>query len=310
MNYNDKIYVAGHNGLVGSAIVRELKNQGYNNIIFKTRKELDLRRQFDVDRFFDIERPDYVFNAAAKVGGINYNKTYPAEFITENLQIQTNLFKSAFDYKVKKFCYLGSICIYPKLAEQPIKENSLMTGPLEETNEAYALAKIAGLMMCKKYYEQYGFKSISVMPTNLYGINDRFDINHGHVIPGLINKFLIAKENNYDYVTCWGTGQITREFLFADDLAIALIKLMNTHDYIDLINIGIDNEITIKQLAEKIKILVGFTGDIIWDITKPDGTPRRKACYKKINELEWSPKYNLDEGLKLTLNWFLKNRVE
>jgi len=202
---------------------------------------------------------------------------------------------------------LGTACIYPKITEQPIKEEYLMTGPLEHTNEAYALAKISGLMMCKKYYEQYGFKSINVMPTNLYGINDRFDVNHGHVIPGLINKFLEAKESNSSSVECWGTGTPTREFLFSDDLADALIFLMNTQEYVDLINIGIDNEITIKELAEKIKDLVGYEGEIIWNSDKPDGTPRRKMCNAKLKELGWKPKYTLEEGLKITLDWYLEN---
>lgn len=308
MEKESRIYVAGHRGLVGSAILRKLQELGYSNLVYKTRKELDLRNQYAVDRFFDIERPEYVFVAAAKVGGINYNKTYPSEFITENLQIQTNIIKSSFDYRVKKICQLGTACIYPKMAAQPIKEEYLMTGPLEETNEAYALAKISGLMMSKKYYQQYGMKSINVMPTNLYGINDRFDVNHGHVIPGLINKFLEAKETNAKSVECWGTGTPTREFLFSDDLADALIYLMNNHDYIELINIGIDNEITIKQLAEKIKDLVGYDGEIIWNSSKPDGTPRRKMCNEKLKNLGWTPKYSLDEGLKITLDWYLKNK--
>lgn len=308
MDKNAKIYVAGHTGLVGSAICRKLSEMGYNNVVYKSRKDLDLRRQYDVDRFFDIERPEYVFVAAAKVGGINYNKTYPAEFITENLQIQTNIIKSCFDYRVKKVCQLGTACIYPKITPQPIKEEYLMTGPLEPTNEAYALAKISGLMMCKKYYEQYGFNSINVMPTNLYGINDRFDVNHGHVIPGLLNKFLAAKENGDEFVVCWGTGSATREFLFSDDLAEALIYLMETQEYVELVNIGIDNEITIKELAEKIRDLVGYTGSIIWDTSKPDGTPKRKLCNEKIKSLGWSPKYSLDDGLKLTLDWYLQNR--
>lgn len=308
MDKNAKIYIAGHNGLVGSAIHRNLLEQGYTNIVVKDRKDLDLRRQYDVERFFDIERPEYVFVAAAKVGGINYNKTFPAEFITENLQIQTNVIKSAFDFRVKKICQLGTACIYPKITPQPIKEEYLMTGALEPTNEAYALAKISGLMMCKKYYEQYGFKSVNAMPTNLYGVNDRFDVNHGHVIPGLINKFLAAKENGESSVVCWGTGSATREFLLSDDLADALVFLMNTQENVELINIGIDNEITIKDLAEKIKDLVGYEGEIIWDTTKPDGTPKRKVCYQKINDLGWKPKYSLEEGLKITLDWYINNR--
>lgn len=308
MNYNDKIYVAGHAGLVGSAIVRDLKKQGYVNVLTKTRRELDLTDQFSVDRFFDIERPDYVFLAAAKVGGINYNKLYPADFITENLQIQTNVIKSAYDYKVKKLLFLGSACIYPKITEQPIKEEYLMTGLLEPTNDAYALAKIAGLTMCQKYSRQYGFNCISVMPTNLYGTFDRFNIEHGHVIPGLINKFITAKENDDKTITCWGDGSPTREFLFSDDLADACVYLMNNYDSDEIINVGIDNEITMKELAEKLKVLTEFEGEIIWDTSKPNGTPRRKVCNQKIYDLGWRPKYQLDEGLKITIDWFKNNR--
>jgi GDP-L-fucose synthase len=308
MNYNDKIYVAGHAGLVGSAIVRELKKQGYVNVLTKTRRELDLTDQFSVDRFFDIERPDYVFLAAAKVGGINYNKLYPADFITENLQIQTNVIKSSYDYKVKKLLFLGSACIYPKITEQPIKEEYLMTGLLEPTNDAYALAKIAGLTMCQKYSRQYGFNCISVMPTNLYGTFDRFNIEHGHVIPGLINKFITAKENDDKTITCWGDGSPTREFLFSDDLADACVYLMNHYDSDEIINVGIDNEITMKELAEKLKVLTEFEGDIVWDTSKPNGTPRRKVCNQKIYDLGWRPKYQLDEGLKITIDWFKNNR--
>lgn len=308
MNYNDKIYVSGHTGLVGSAIVRELTKQGYTNIITKTRKELDLTDQFSVDRFFDIERPDYVILAAAKVGGINYNKLYPADFITENLQIQTNVIKSSFDYKAKKLLFLGSACIYPKITEQPIKEEYLMTGPLEPTNDGYALAKIAGLTMCQKYKRQYDFDCISLMPTNLYGIGDRFNIEHGHVIPGLINKFVTAKLNNDPSITCWGDGSPTREFLFADDLADACIFLMNNYHSEEIINVGIDNEITMKELAYKLKDLTGYEGEILWDTDKPNGTPRRKVCNQKLYDLGWRPKYSLEEGLKITIDWYLQNR--
>lgn len=308
MNFKDKIYVAGHTGLVGSAIVRELESQGYTNIITKTRRELDLTNQFDVDRFFDIERPDYVFLAAAKVGGINYNKLYPADFITENLQMQTNVIKSAFDYKSKKLLFLGSACIYPKVTEQPIKEEYLMTAPLEPTNEAYAIAKIAGLTMCQKYKQQYGFNCISVMPTNLYGIGDRFNIEHGHVIPGLINKFVTAKENNDPSITCWGDGSPTREFMFADDLANACVFLMNNYDSEEIINVGIDNEITMKDLANKIKEFTGYNGEIAWDTSKPNGTPRRKVSTDRLTSLGWSAKFPLDLGLKVTIDWFMQNR--
>ena len=308
MEKNDRIYVAGHTGLVGSAIVRSLLDQGYTNIVTATREELDLTNQIDVKNFFDYTKPDYVFLAAAKVGGINYNKTYPADFITENLEIQTNVIKYAHDSGCKKLLFLGSACIYPKITEQPIKEEYLMTAPLEPTNNAYAIAKIAGLTMCQKYKQQYGFNCISVMPTNLYGIFDRFNIEHGHVIPGLINKFVTAKENGDDSITCWGDGSPTREFLFSDDLADACIFLMNNYDSEEIINVGISNEITMKELAEKLKELTEFDGEIIWDTSKPNGTPRRKVCNEKIYELGWRPKYELDEGLKITIDWFRENR--
>jgi len=308
MEKNDKIYVAGHNGLVGSAIVRELKKQGYTNIITKSREELDLTDQEAVEWFFFKEHPDYVFLAAAKVGGINYNKTYPADFIVENLEIQTNVIKYAHKQGCKKLLFLGSACIYPKITPQPIKEEYLMTGPLEQTNNAYAIAKIAGLTMCQKYKQQYGFNCISLMPTNLYGINDRFNVENGHVIPGLINKFVTAKENGDNSITCWGDGTPTREFLFADDLADACIFLMNTYDSEEIINVGIDNEITMFDLAEKLKQIVDFKGEIIWDKDKPNGTPRRKVCNEKLYDLGWRPKYELDEGLKITIDWFLNNR--
>lgn len=308
MNYCDKIYVSGHTGLVGSAIVRRLKEEGYTNIVTKTRRELDLTNQFDVERFFDIERPDYVFLAAAKVGGINYNKTYPADFITENLQIQTNVIKSSFDFKVKKLLFLGSACIYPKITPQPIKEEYLMSGPLEPTNDGYALAKIAGLTMCQKYKRQYGFNCISLMPTNLYGIGDRFNIEHGHVIPGLINKFVTAKLNGDPTITCWGDGSPTREFMFSDDLADACIYLMHHYDSEEIINVGIDNEITMYDLAHKLKELTGFEGELIWDTDKPNGTPRRKVCTQKLYDLGWRPRYSLEEGLKITIDWYMQNR--
>lgn len=308
MKKTDKIFVAGHNGLVGSAIVRQLENQGYINIITKSRKELDLRNQFAVDRFFDIFRPDYVFLAAAKAGGIYYNKTYPADFITENLQIQTNVITSAYQYKVKKLLYLGSACIYPKITPQPIREEYLLTGELEPTNDAYAIAKIAGLVMCQKYHQQYGFNCISLMPTNLYGIKDKFDIERSHVIPALINKFYDAKINNKDHIVCWGDGSPTREFLFSDDLADMCLFLMDNYDSPEIINVGIDNEITIKELTEKIKTLIGFEGNIIWDESKPNGTPLRKLSYDKLSNLGWKPKYDLDTGLNITIDWYLKNK--
>lgn len=308
MEKNDKIYVAGHTGLVGSAIVRELQNQGYFNIITRTRSELDLTNQKQVEDFFKIFKPKYVFLAAAKVGGINYNKTYPADFITENLLIQTNVIKSAHESGCEKLLFLGSACVYPKITEQPIKEEYLMTAPLEPTNNAYAIAKIAGMTMCQKYKQQYGFNCISVMPTNLYGINDRFNIENGHVIPGLINKFVSAKENNDSSITCWGDGSPTREFMFSDDLADACIFLMNNYDSEEIINVSIENEITMKELSEKLKQLVDFKGEIIWDVNKPNGTPRRAVCNEKLYSLGWRPKYNLDEGLKITIDWYMNNR--
>jgi GDP-L-fucose synthase len=308
MEKDSKIYVAGHTGLVGSALVRELTKNGYTNIICRTRGELDLTDQKAVEEFFVSEKPEYVFLAAAKVGGINYNKTYPADFITENLEIQTNVIKFAHANECKKLLFLGSACIYPKITQQPIKEDYLMTAPLEPTNNAYAIAKIAGLTMCQKYTQQYGFNCISVMPTNLYGIYDRFNIENGHVIPGLINKFVTAKENNDSTITCWGDGSPTREFLFSDDLADACIFLMNNYDSDEIINVGIDNEITMKDLAEKLKQIIDFQGEIIWDTSKPNGTPRRKVCNERIYNLGWRPKYELDEGLKITIEWFMNNR--
>ena len=308
MNKHDKIYIAGHTGLVGSALVRELVDQGYTNLVLKTRKELDLTNQFDVDRFFSEEKPDYVFLAAAKVGGITFNKTYPADFITENLQIQTNVIKSSFDHGVSKLMFLGSACIYPRITPQPIKEEYLLTGPLEPTNIGYSLAKIAGLTMCQKYKEQYNFDCISVMPTNLFGYYDRFSVEHGHVIPGLIVKFVEAKESNLPFVTCWGDGTPTREFMFSDDLANACIFLMNVYNSSDIINIGIDNEISIKDLAEKIKDVVGYTGKIVWDISKPNGTPLRKTYNEKLYDLGWKPKYSFDDAIRLTVEWYLKTK--
>lgn len=304
----NKIYVAGHTGLVGGAIYRLLQKLGYENIIVKTRKELDLTNQYAVDRFFDENRPEFVFLAAAKVGGINYNKLFPADFITENLQIQTNVISSSHKYRVEKLLFLGSACIYPKETLQPIKEEYLMSGPLEQTNDGYALAKIAGLTMCKKYNLQYGNKFISCMPTNLYGPFDRFSVDHGHVIPGLINKFLTAKENNMDNIVCWGDGSPTREFLYSEDLANACVFLMKEYNSDEIINVGINNEITIKELAEIIKKIVGFDGEILWDTSKPNGTPRRAVDSSKIMSLGWKPKVDLETGIRLTLDWYKQNR--
>jgi GDP-L-fucose synthase len=308
MNKDSKIYIAGHRGLVGSAIVRKLKSLGYTNLILRTRTELDLRVQKDVQEFFKDEAPEYVFLAAAKVGGILYNKNFPADFIKDNLQIQTNVIESAYKNKTKKLLFLGSACIYPKDAPVPIEESSLMTGPLEETNISYSLAKIAGYMMCKKYTEQFGFRTVSVMPNNLYGIKDNFNLEQCHVIPSFINKFIHAKENNLPSVVCYGDGTPTREFIFSDDLADGLIFLMNTYENSDIINIGPSREVSIKELALIISNLVGYEGAILWDTTKPNGTPRRILNTSKMDSLGWKAQTSLEDGLKTTIDWFLENR--
>jgi GDP-L-fucose synthase len=308
MDNSAKIFVAGHRGLVGSALIRKLNSDGYSNIATKNRTQLDLRIQKDVDDFFASERPEYVFLSAAKVGGIGYNKVIPADFIRENLQIQTNVIDAAYRNGCKKLLFLGSACIYPKLASVPIKEEYLMTGPLEETNSAYSLAKIAGYMMCKKYTEQYGMSTVSVMPNNLYGINDNFIVEQSHVIPGFINKFIAAKEQNLPSVTCFGDGSPTREFLFSDDLADGLVFLMNHYDDPEIINIGPEREVSIKELSDMIVDLVDYKGEIIWDTTKPNGTPRRALDTSKMDAIGWKAKTPLEKGLKVTIDWFLQNR--
>lgn len=308
MNKTSKIFVAGHKGLVGSALVRNLKTNGYENIITASKDEVDLTDQYKVRSFFCENRPEYVFLSAAKVGGIGYNTDFPADFIRENLQIQTNVIHSAYENGCKKLLFLGSGCIYPKHATVPVKEDSLMSAPLEPTNEAYSVAKIAGYMMCKKYTEQYGFPTISVMPNNLYGINDNFNIEQCHVIPSLINKFITAKENNLSEVTCFGDGSPTREFLFSDDLADGLVFLMNNYNDPEIINIGPDREITIKYLSKLICELLGYSGKIVWDTSKPNGTPRRSLDTSKISSLGWKSKTSLEDGLKITIDWFLQNR--
>lgn len=308
MDSNSKIFVAGHRGLVGSALIRKLMRDGYTNILTKNKSELDLRNQKDVSEFFQDEKPEYVFLSAAKVGGIGYNKSVPADFIRENLQIQTNVIDSAYNNKCKKLLFLGSACIYPKLAPVPIKEEYLMTGPLEETNISYSLAKIAGYMMCKKYTEQYGFSTVSVMPNNVYGINDNFIVEQSHVIPGFINKFVTAKDKNLPTVTCFGDGSPTREFLFSDDLADGLVFLMENYSDPEIINIGPENEVSIKELSELIIKEVGYSGEVIWDSTKPNGTPRRALDTSKMSSLGWKAKTPLNEGLKITVDWFISNR--
>ena len=308
MNFDSKIFIAGHRGLVGSAISRHLISNGYTNLLARSRAQLDLRIQKDVDEFFAKERPEYVFLGAAKVGGIGYNKAIPADFIRENLQIQTNVIDAAYRNGCKKLLFLGSACIYPKHAPVPIKEEYLMTGPLEETNISYSLAKIAGYMMCKKYTEQYGFPTVSVMPNNLYGINDNFILEQCHVIPSFINKFVSAKDSGAESVVCFGDGSPTREFLFSDDLADGLVFLMNNYENPEIINIGPEREVSIKELSEIVSRLVGYDGELIWDTSKPNGTPRRALDTSKMSSLGWKAQTSLEDGLKITIDWFLKNR--
>jgi len=310
MDKNSKIFVAGHKGLVGSSIVRLLTEQGYSNLILKTKEELDLRKQKDVSEFFHSEKIDYVFLAAAKVGGINYNATVPADFIYDNLMIQTNVIDSAYRSGVKKLLFLGSACIYPKVTPQPIKEEYLLTSKLEPTNEGYALAKITGLRMCEYYRKQYGFNAISLMPANLYGINDNFDPAKGHVIPGLINKFHTAMTEGDPEIICWGDGSPTREFLYVDDLADACLFLMDNYDESEFINVGSDTEIKIVDLANIIKDTIGFKGRVGWDTSLPNGTPRRKMDSTRLFNMGWKPKISFDEGLKRTIEWYLARKAK
>lgn len=307
MKKNSKIYIAGHNGLVGSAIVRNLKSNGFNNLVLKTRKELDLLDWQEVKKFFETEKPEYVFLAAARVGGILENDTYPADFIFQNLQIQNNVIHNAYLSEVKKLLFLGSSCIYPRECPQPIKEKYLLTGPLEKTNEAYAVAKIAGIKMCQSYNKQYGTKYISVMPTNLYGPNDNFDLNSSHVLPALLHKFHEAKINNQKEVLIWGTGSPKREFLHVDDLADACVFLMESYNENEIVNIGTGEDISIRELAEIVKQIVGFEGKIKNDTSKPDGTPRKLLDVSKLRSLNWKHKIELSQGIKNTYQWFLKN---
>lgn len=306
MNKDSKIYVAGHRGLVGSAIVRNLEAKGYTNIICRTHKELDLTNQEAVRNFFEIEKPEYVFLAAAKVGGINANNVYPADFIYENLMIQNNVIKAAHDFNVTKLLFLGSTCIYPKMAPQPIKEDYLLTGSLEETNEAYAVAKIAGLEMCKFFKRQYGDNFISCMPTNLYGPNDNFDLQSSHVMPALIRKFHEAKVNNEETVEVWGTGTPLREFLYVDDMADACVFLMENYDGEQHVNIGTGVEVSIRELAETIKDVVGFNGELIFNTNMPDGTPRKLTTVEKLNKLGWKHSIDLKTGINMAYEWFIK----
>lgn len=307
MDKNSKIYVAGHRGLVGSAIVRGLEAKGYKNIIGRTHKELDLMDSSAVEEFFKLEKPEYVFLAAAKVGGIYANSTYPADFIYENLQIQNNVIGMAKKYNVKKLMFLGSSCIYPKMCPQPIKEEYLLSGYLEETNEAYALAKISGLKMCQFFNKQYDTNYISVMPTNLYGPYDNFSGVNSHVMPALIRRFHEAKVNNQLEVVVWGSGTPLREFLYSEDMADACIYLMETYKGNDFFNIGTGKEITIKELAELIKRVVGYEGKIVWDSSKPDGTPRKLLDVSRLEKAGWKYKIELEDGVKMAYEWFLEN---
>ena len=307
MNKDDKIYVAGHKGLVGSAIVRSLERNGYTNIIGRSHKELDLTDQAAVRSFFEEEKPDVVVLAAAKVGGINANNTAPAEFAYENMQIQCNVIHAAHVNKVKKLLFLGSTCIYPRMAPQPIPEGALLTGPLEETNEAYAIAKISGLEMCKFYKRQYGDDFISCMPTNLYGPYDNYDLSGSHVMPAMIRKFHEAKINNEPSVELWGTGSPLREFLYVDDMADACVFLLENYSGEQHVNIGTGKELTIKELAETVKKTVGFEGEIIWNKDMPDGTPRKLTDVRKLHELGWTHKVELEEGVRLAYDWFREN---
>jgi GDP-L-fucose synthase len=303
---NAKIYVAGHKGLVGSAIMRSLAKLGYTNLVYKTRGELDLRDQQAVKEFFEAEKPHYVFLAAAKVGGILANMTYPADFIYDNLAIQANVIHFSHIYGAKKLLFLGSSCIYPRLAPQPIKEEYLLTGPLEPTNEAYAIAKIAGLKMCQSYRSQFGTNFISAMPTNLYGPHDNFDSENAHVAPALIRKFHEAKINGRPHVEIWGTGAPKREFLYVDDLADALIFLMGHYNEATPVNIGVGEDMTVRDLAFLIKDVVQYEGEIRFDSSKPDGTPQKLLEVSKIRALGWRPQIDLREGMVLTYKWFCK----
>jgi GDP-L-fucose synthase len=304
-----KIYIAGHRGMVGSAIHRKLVKEGFDNFVFRTSSELDLREQADVRSFFETERPEYVFLAAAKVGGIMANNIYRAEFLFENLQIQNNVIDSAYRSGVTKLMFLGSSCIYPKLAPQPLQEDSLLTGTLEPTNEPYAIAKIAGIKMCEAYRSQYGSDFISVMPTNLYGPNDNYDLNKSHVLPAMIRKFHEAKEENKPFVELWGTGSPLREFLHADDLADACYFLMQNYSEPGFLNIGVGSDVTIKHLAELIRDVVGYTGDVHWNTDKPDGTPRKLMDVSKLHNLGWKHKTELEDGIRVTYQDFL-NKIQ
>jgi len=316
MNLKDKIYIAGHRGLVGSAIVRQLKNRGFTNLLMRTHKELDLTNQAQVQTFFKQEKPDYVILAAGKVGGIHANNTYPADFIYKNIMIEANVVNSAYENKVKRLLFLGSTCIYPKAVEQPMREDALLTGVLEPTNEPYALAKIAGIKLCESYNRQHGTDFRSVMPTNLYGINDNFHPENSHVIPALMRRFHEAKVNNDAEVVIWGTGNAMREFLYVDDMAEASLFVLeldektyqaNTKPMLSHINVGTGKDVTIREMAETMKEVVGFKGGLSFDTTKPDGTPRKLIDVSRLSNMGWEYSVDLKDGLSKTYKWYLKN---
>jgi len=309
MDKSAKIYIAGHRGMVGSAIVRHLKSQGYNNLIVKTSSELDLRNQQDVHQFFENEQPEYVFLAAAKVGGIQANNNYRADFLYDNLMIEVNVIHAAYQYNVTKLLFLGSSCIYPKMAQQPLREEYLLTGELEPTNEPYAIAKIAGIKLCETYRDQYGCNFISAMPTNLYGPNDNYDLNNSHVLPALLRKFHTAKVKGEGKVEVWGTGTPKREFLHVNDLAEACLFLMNNYEESELVNIGCGEDISIMNLALTIKNVVGFEGELIFDSSKPDGTPRKLLDMSKMHALGWRHKIDLKEGVESVYQGVLETNV-
>ena len=299
MNYQDKIYIAGHRGMVGSAIKRKLESEGYKNLVYKSSDELDLRKQQDVHDFFEKEKPAFVFLAAAKVGGIMANDTFRADFLYENLMIESNIIHAAWKTNVKKLMFLGSSCIYPRMAPQPLKEEYLLTGLLEHTNEPYAIAKIAGIKLCDAFRAQYGCNYISVMPTNLYGPNDNYDLKNSHVLPALIRKFHEAKINNEPFVTIWGSGEPKREFLHVDDLAEACVFLMNHFDEAGLVNVGTGTDLSILELAHLVARITGYTGSIQNDISRPDGTPRKLMDVSKINAMGWKARITLEEGIRM-----------